>query len=414
MKQTLFPEFPVLVVDDEKNFLNSIYFELRCHGITNVECCQDSCNVMALLKSKRYSVILLDILMPHITGDELLPQIVNAFPELPVIVVTAFADNETATKYLKKGAFDYHTKPIDIKELIHTIQDAWDLRNIHKEIIQSKKELFSGPANHLRSFPNLLTDSQEMQTIYMDIGLIAFTSRPVLILGEPGVGKEFMAREIHKQSLRKGKFLSINTVGLDDEFFTTTLFGYKKGAFAGAYKDTEGLIEEAQGGTLYLNEISVLAIESQSKLLRLLQNREYFPLGASEPKPTNVRIVAASNKNLSVLLQVGAIHLGLYTRLKPHEIYIPPLRERKEDIRLLFIYFLEVIAEKNDITPPSLPAELFPLLEKYDFPGNIDELKHLVAEAVARYNTDMLPLDVFLLRTQKSIDLNIEPLDKAI
>lgn len=417
MKQTLFPEFPVLVVDDEKNFLNSIDFELRSHGITHVECCQDSLDVMARLKSKKYSVVLLDLLMPHITGDELLPQIVEAFPEIPVIIVTAFPDNETSTKCLKKGAFDYYTKPIDTLELIRTIRDAWDLTNIHTEIIQSKKELFSDTPNQLiqlRSFPNLLTGSQEMQTIIQDIGLIAFTSQPVLLLGETGVGKEFLAREIHKQSRRKGKFVPINTTGLDDELFTTTLFGYKKGAFPNAVKDVDGLVDDARGGTLFLNEISPLAIESQSKLLRLLQNREYFPLGSSEPKPANVRVVAASAKNFSALFQVGAIHQGLYTRLKTHEINIPPLRERKEDIPLLVNHFLREAAKSNGITPPSLPAQLFPVLEKYDFPGNIGELKHMIAEAVVRYKSGMLPLDVFLLRAQKNIDLNIEPTDNEI
>ncbi|MCU0286268.1 MAG: response regulator, partial [Acidobacteria bacterium] len=196
MKQTLFPEFPVLVVDDEKNFLNSIDFELRSHGITHVECCQDSRNIMTLLKSKKYSVVLLDFLMPYITGDELLPQIVDAFPELPVIVVTAFPDNETSIKCLKKGAFDCHTKPIDTKELIHIMRDAWDLKDIHKEIIQSKKEFFSEHPSNLRRFPNLLTGNQEMQRVIHDIGLIAFSSQPALIVGETGVGKKFLAQEM--------------------------------------------------------------------------------------------------------------------------------------------------------------------------------------------------------------------------
>lgn len=395
MEKKLFPEMPVLMVDDEKHFLNSLDFKLLSHGITNVECCQDSRDVMPKLKERKYSVIFLDILMPHIRGDELLPDIVAEYPDIPVIVITAYPDAKTANACMEKGAFDCLTKPIDIKDLIRAIHDTLDLKDTYKEIILHKKQLFSNTSCQDRSFPNVITCCREMLSICQTIGLVAFTSRPVLVMGETGVGKEFLAHEIHKQSHRRGKFIPFDTTGLNDEEFARLLFGYRTTISHGAAAIREGKLEKAGKGTLFIKEIGDLSMESQASLLRLLQNREYYPVGSGTLKSSRARIVAGTGKNLSALIQIGTFRYDLYNHLKAHEIHIPPLRERKEDIPLLVDYFLGKAAKETGIEKPALPDELVPLLKTHDFPGNVGELKKMVYDAVSSHKSGYLSLDTF-------------------
>jgi DNA-binding NtrC family response regulator len=401
MEKKLFPALPILMVDDEKHFLNSLDFKLRSEGVTNVECCQDSREVMPKLKESKYSVILLDILMPYISGEELLPEIVSRYPEIPIIVITAFPDAKTARDCMEMGAFECLTKPIEIRELIRTIHDTLDLKDTHKEIILHKKKLFSDTSNYTRSFPNVITIAKDMLSICQTIGLVAFTSRPVLIMGEIGVGKEFLAGEIHNQSHRRGKFIPFDTTGLNNEEFSNRLFGYRKTISHGAAALIQGKLAEAQKGTLFIKEIGNLSIESQSSLLRLLQNREYYPVGSVTKKPSRARIIAATRKNLSALIQISSFRYDLYNHLKAHEIHIPPLRERKEDIPLLVDHFLGKAAKESGIEKPAVPGELLPMLEKYDFPGNVGELKKMVNHAVSRCKSGFLSVDDFFRDTKE-------------
>lgn len=414
MENKVYPAYPVLIVDDEQNFLNSLDFELQSAGLNNVECCVDSREVLGKLRSKKYSVVLLDLLMPHITGDELLPQIVEEFPELPVIVVTAFIDNETIIHCLKNGAFDCHTKPINTRELIRTIQDTLDLKDVYQKIIPLKKELYSKPPHNMNYFPNFITDSPVMQSVYQHIGLIAFTSKPVLIEGEAGTGKEFLAQEIHKLSFRKGKYIPIDITGMDDQLFNLVLFGCKKNAWPGIKNDMTGLIQEADGGTLFVNEISILSLESQSKLLRILQDREYFPIGDNTPRPVNVRLVVAAEKKIDTLVKVGSFHSAFYECLKPNVIHLIPLRERRGDIQLLIHHFLEEAAFKNGIVSYNFPEELYSILDRYNFPGNIGEIKRMAQAVMSREQTGAFPLDVFLMKAQKRIEETLEAPDESI
>jgi DNA-binding NtrC family response regulator len=404
VKKELLPEQPILMVDDEKNFLNSLDFELHSHGITNVECCQDSRDVMPKLKEKKYSVVLLDILMPHISGDELLPDIVDQYPDIPVIVITAFPDAKTARDCMEKGAFECLTKPIEIMELIRTIQDTLDLKDTHKDIILHKKKLFSYTSYKNRSFPNFITCSKAMLSICQTIGLVSFTYRPVLIMGETGVGKKLLASEIHQQSRRRGMFITFDTTGLNDEVFACLMFGYKRIMSQGEKEIIESKLEEARNGTLFIKEIGNISLESQAKLFRVLRDREYYPVGSNTLKSSRARIVAGTSKNLSALVQIGSFRYDLYNHLKAHEIHIPPLRERKEDIPLLLDHFLAEEAVKAGIKKPTVPRDLFPLLEKYDFPGNVGELKAMVYKAVIRCKSDILPTDIFLINMKKNKD----------
>jgi DNA-binding NtrC family response regulator len=401
VKKELFPEQPILMVDDEKNFINSLYFELCSLGITNLECCQDSSDVLRKLKEKKYAVILLDVLMPNISGDELLPIIADEYPYIPVIIITAFPDAKTARDCMERGAFECLTKPIDVGELIRTIHETLDLKDTHKDIILHKKQLFSYTSYKNRSFPNVITCSREMLSICQTIGLVAFTSRPVLVMGETGVGKEFLSLEIHKQSQRKGKFIPFNTTRLNDDEFVRLMFGYRTTLSQGTAAIIEGDLEKAGKGTLFIKEISDLSMESQANLLRLLQNREYYPVGSDKLKPSRARIVAATSKNLSALLQIGSFRHDLYNHLKAHEIHIPPLRERKEDIPLLLDHFLGKAAITAGIQKPALAGELLPMLEKYHFPGNVGELKKMVNQAVSRCKSGFLSPDDFFRGTKE-------------
>jgi len=252
MDQELFPELPLLVVDDERDFLNSLDYSLRSNGITNVECCRDSRDVMPRLKEKKFAVILLDLLMPDISGEELLPDIVEQYPEIPVIIVTAHADTELARECMQKGAINYLMKPFETKDLVRKIKDALYLKDFQKEIITLKKAVFSDNFQKPKIFPDITSRSEKMHKIFQDIVLNAVNSTPILVQGEAGVGKKFLAMEIHKQSHRQGKFIEFNTAGMDDNSFAHILLDQKK-----------GLLEEARDGTLLLNEIANLPVQSQ-------------------------------------------------------------------------------------------------------------------------------------------------------
>jgi len=384
MDQELFPELPLLVVDDERDFLNSLDYSLRSNGITNVECCRDSRDVMPRLKEKKFAVILLDLLMPDISGEELLPDIVEQYPEIPVIIVTAHADTELARECMQKGAINYLMKPFETKDLVRKIKDALYLKDFQKEIITLKKAVFSDNFQKPKIFPDITSRSEKMHKIFQDIVLNAVNSTPILVQGEAGVGKKFLAMEIHKQSHRQGKFIEFNTAGMDDNSFAHILLDQKK-----------GLLEEARDGTLLLNEIANLPVQSQSKLYHLIREWEYLPPGSDKPVATNVRIIAATKKNLSALIRTNDFRHELYSLLRANDINIPPLREHREDMPLLVDYFVNQAAEKRGIKTPKAAEGIYSLLEQYDFPGNISELKNMVYEAVNRHTSGDLSLDVF-------------------
>lgn len=395
MEQELFPELPLLVVDDEKDFLNSVDFILQTNGITNVDCCQDSRDVMLLLKKKKFSIILLDLIMPYISGEELLQEIVDQYPEIPVIIVTAHADIELARECMKKGALNYLIKPFETKDLLRKINDALYLKKFNKEIILTKKELFSNNHQKLTCFPDIISRSEKMIEVFQIIGLTAITSKPILIQGETGTGKELVAREIHKKSRRKGKFVIFNTDDVDDNSFDEKLAGNKKEPLLKPVNFTTGLLDEARDGTLFFNEVANLSLTAQTKLIHLIKEWEYLPTGSDHPISANVRIIAATDKNLSALIKTGEFKQELYLLLKANDIIIPPLREHKDDIHLLVDYFIEKAAEKGGIKKPYADAEIYDLLEQYDFPGNISELKNMVNEAISRYKSGDLLADVF-------------------
>jgi DNA-binding NtrC family response regulator len=392
---TLHPRRPIMIVDDEDSILLAIDTTLRMAGMNNLVTCVDSRRVLELISEQHIELMHLDLNMPHVTGKRLLDMISLDFPDIPVIIVTGAVDVETAVRCIKAGAFDYVVKPVEEERLLAAVNRAISFQELKRENLALKQHILADTLEKPEAFGQIVTNNQKMLLIFQYIESIAQTSQPVLIRGETGVGKELIARTLHNLSGLAGNFVAVNAAGLDDNVFSDTLFGHVKGAYTGANRARNGLIEQASGGTLFLDEIGDLNHASQVKLLRLLQEGEYFPLGRDEPRKSDARIVAATNRNLSRLLETGEFRKDLNYRLRTHRIYIPPLSERLDDIPLLVKHFLEEAAQSLGKKKPTPSPELFTLLKTYSFPGNIRELQSMIIDAVSRHKSGVLSLQAF-------------------
>lgn len=397
---------PVLVVEDEPETLRSITMTLRMSGIKNIVQCNDSRKVLSLLSETQIGVILLDLVMPHISGEELLAKIVQEFPEIPVIVVTGIDEADTAVRCMKKGALDYIVKPVERSRLVSGARRALEIRELQAENKLLKEGMLSGVLQSPEAFSGIVTKNRTMLSIFQYVESIAQSHQPVLVTGETGVGKELIVKAIHSLSRVGRPLISINVAGIEDNVFSDTLFGHMKGAFTGAGERRQGLVEKASTGTLYLDEIGDLNLESQVKLLRLLQEREYFPLGSDVAKIADTRVIATTNRDLEKLLESGRFRKDLYYRLSTHHVHIPPLRERREDVPLLLNHFLDEAARSLCKDRPSCPEEIITLLAQYNFPGNVRELQAMVHDAVSSNNTGKLSTEAFkgrALRRSKNV-----------
>jgi DNA-binding NtrC family response regulator len=401
MTESTYPHFPVMMVDDEAQAITSFEMALRSANMNNFIRCHDSRDVMPLLSSQEIEVMLLDLRMPHISGEELLPMITADYPEIPVVVITGSNDVDTAVKCMQHGAFDYMVKPVEKSRLIGGVRRAVELRELQRENQLLKAHVLSGKLETPEAFSEIVTVSAGMRSIFQYIEAIASSPRPALITGETGVGKELIAKAVHTLSHRAGAFVPVNVAGLDDHVFADTLFGHKKGAFTDAREARSGLIRQAASGTLFLDEIGDLSTTSQVKLLRLLQEGEFFPLGSDVAKRSDARIVVATNQDLDALQSSGQFRKDLYYRLCDHQIHIPPLRHRREDLAVLVAHFLEKAAKALSKTKPTPPEELVTLLSTYHFPGNIRELESMIFDAVSSHTSGKLSMDAFKAHISK-------------
>jgi DNA-binding NtrC family response regulator len=395
MDSTPYPKLPVLMVDDEIHLLNAFDLTLADAGITNTILCTDSTDVESLLSKTKVQLIMLDLSMPHLTGEDLLKIIGENYPEIPIVVITGSNDIETAVRCMQAGASDYLVKPVEPSRLVSCIKNIIKNSELKEENYLLKQRIFSNDIENPDAFSEIVTNNDQMKSMFQYMEAIANTTEPILITGETGVGKELIAKSIHKLSGRKGKFVTINIAGLDDQMFTDTLFGHKKGAFTNADSDRAGLIEKAKGGTLFLDEIGDLGTISQVKLLRLLQEHEYYPLGEDEPKYSDALVVVATNQDLYHLKVKKVFRNDLFYRLNVHRIHPIPLRERLDDIPILVDHFLELAAKALKKPKPTPPPELFKLLAAYHFPGNIRELQAMVFDAVSTHKSKILSMDSF-------------------
>jgi DNA-binding NtrC family response regulator len=393
-----FPARPILVIDDEPQALQSFETTLRASGISNILCLQDSREVPALLNERPIEAIILDLWMPHLSGEELLPSIVKDHPEIPVVVITGVNEVDTAVSCMKAGAFDYMVKPVEGSRLTSVISRAIEMQELRRENRQLKRRVLGRVLEHPEAFDPIITQNERMLSIFQYVEAIAKTMAPVMISGETGVGKELVARAIHDVSRLDGPFVSVNAAGVDDAVFSDTLFGHRKGAFTGASAARAGLVEQATGGTLFLDEIGDLSQQSQLKLLRLLQEREYFPVGGDLPKRSSARIIVATNRDMAEMRKSGVFRKDLYYRLSTHHVHIPALRERLDDLPLLIDHFLSEAARLADVKKPTPPRELVSLLNTYGFPGNVRELRSMVLDAVSDNRSATLSMDRFKQR----------------
>ena len=415
MTSSRYPLMPVLLVDDEAEILKSFEITLKTGGITHILTCNRPKEVVSIVRAQNPCVILLDLSMPYISGEDLLAFISEEHPDIPVIVITGDNEVETAVRCMQKGAVDYMVKPVEKNRLISGVKKVVEIRQLQQENQMLKERMLSGMLYRPEAFSQIKTNNKQMLSLFQYAESIAVSPQPVFITGETGVGKELMARAIHTLSDRKGEIVMVNAAGIDDNAFSDTLFGHIKGAYTGAERARSGLVEKALGGTLVLDEIGDLSPESQIKLLRLIQEGEYFPLGSDLPKKSDVRIIVSTNRNLRSLSLSGKFRKDLYFRLRAHHIHIPSLRERLDDISLLLDSFLEEAASQMNKPKPTYPDELITLLMNYTFPGNVRELRAMVYDAVSTHTSKVLSLDRFQHhleqeRDQKKQDSQKEPL----
>ena len=390
-----FPLNPILVVDDENHALDSFEIALHSVGFTNVITCADSREVMDIMRAKKPVLVLLDLIMPHISGEQLICEIHREFADTSILVVTAVEDIDTVVECISNGAMDYLLKPVEKAHLRSRVLRCLEMQDLQNENTILRRHLLKGGIEFPEVFQEIITQNSQMLSIFQYCESIARSNYPVLIIGETGTGKELIARAIHRLSGRSGKFVALNIASLDDSLFTDTMFGHVKGAFTGADDRRKGVVDLASGGTLFLDEIGDLSKRSQTKLLRLLQEREYTPIGSDAKRNANVRVLASTNRNVDQMLESGEFRNDLYYRLMSHHIELPLLRDRPDDIRLLLDHFLEQTSREMNKKKPRYHPELLNLLRCYHFPGNIRELKHLVADAVAKHKQKMLSSETF-------------------
>lgn len=401
MEKKLYPPFGVLLVDDELPWLRSLSLTLEGPGgVTHLLQCQDSREVMSILEQNDIGLILLDLTMPHLSGEELLEQIVTEYPQIRVIILSGMNQLETAVNCMRAGAFDYFVKTVEEGRLVDGVRRAIRMVELEYENRAIRTRFFHDQIDAPEAFAAIVTNNPAMRARFQYLEAVAPSSQPILITGESGVGKELVAESIHTLSRHSGALVSVNVAGLDDNMFADTLFGHVRGAFTGAENVRKGMIEKAAEGTLFLDEIGDLNSASQVKLLRLLQNGEYYPLGSDQSKQMSARVVVATHADLDAKMAAGEFRRDLYYRLYSHHVHLPPLRERKDDLPLLLEHFLAEAALKLDKRKPTPPKELAVLLSTYSFPGNIRELEAMIYDAVSQHNGKTLSMKSFLARIE--------------
>jgi len=373
----------ILAIDDNQAVLNFLNVLLLQKNKYEVELLQDSTKAYKLLNKNKFDVLLLDMDMPKVTGLDILKFIVKNNYPVKTIVLTGVEDIDLAISAMKLGTYDYMFKPVDEEKLFKVIDTAIEeQQKLHNQENVNPKITFE-LLKYKEAFSNVVTQDEKMIKLFHIVEKFAETDNCVLIWGESGSGKELIAEAIHKISLRHDKkFVAVNAGAFAQELFSSEFFGYEKGAFTGAAKDKAGFLEEANGGTLFLDEIGELTLPIQVKLLRVLQEEEFYRLGSTKNIKVDVRIIAATNKNLFEEIQKGNFRKDLFFRLNINSITLPPLRERKGDIELLSNYFLNKFTKKYAKKVESISEPVLNCLKSYSFPGNVRELMNIINSAI--------------------------------
>jgi len=368
----------IFIIDDEKDMLALLTRYITQETEYRVETESDARQALERFRQSRFDLVITDLKMPGKSGIELLREMKRVDPEISVVIITAFATIDTAVEAIKEGAFDYITKPFRRERILMTIQKVMAWRKVVAENMELRQALADKGV-----MPSIVGTAPAMHAVMEKIRQVGPTMATVLITGESGTGKELAAQAIHRYSLRKNEaFITVNCTALSETVIESELFGHVKGAFTGAWKDKKGLVEIADGATLFLDEIGDLSLSMQTKLLRLLQEGEYKPVGSANTRKADIRYIAATNHCLEEEIQEKRFREDLFYRLNVVRIELPPLRERKTDIPMLARHFLKKYAllnqkEVHDISPGALQA-----FQAYDFPGNVRELGNMIERSV--------------------------------
>lgn len=396
------PSEKILVVDDDDNFLKLIRMRLELAGYEVVTALNED-EAIAIAKKEIFGVSIVDLRLVHRDGISLMEEMHSINPYMPVIILTAHGSIESAVEAMKRGAFNYLNKPFDPEELLLQIERAMENQRLCSEVRK-----LEGLLKERYDFKNIVARSEKMQRVLELISRIAGTDSTIYISGESGTGKELIAKAIHVASERRDKpFVAINCAAIPETLLESELFGYEKGAFTDAKSSHGGLFAQAHEGTIFLDEIGDMSLSIQAKLLRVLQERKFYPLGSGRPVEVDVRVIVVTNKDLEAAVKNGSFREDLFYRIHVVPIDLPPLRERKEDIPLLAEHFLKEISQRMKKDIKGISAMAMQKLMLYDWPGNVRELENTIEHAVAITQHDVINEEIIL--TAKN--LPVEPLN---
>jgi DNA-binding NtrC family response regulator len=404
----------ILLVDDELTYLELLKSILQQEGYSNVITESNPLNVPYILKTQNIDLILLDIYMPQMNGLQLLEQITPEYPNIPVIIITAVDDKEIALEAIKFGAYEFIIKPPDTDRLLLTIRRAIGYKLLEKERDVLRGESLA-PKVDDNKFSNIITDSDTMRKVFNLVEIFAPTNETILIVGETGTGKDLIAKKIHDLSLRKfNPYVAVNLASISSSLFESELFGNIKGSFTGSTGDKQGYFEAANGGTIFLDEIGELPKELQGKLLRAIQYNEIFKIGSSSPIKLDIRIIAATNRDLVDAVNKGNFRADLYYRLNRGHISLPPLRKRGNDVLLLSNHLIKVANATYNKNILGLTREAIAQLRNYTFPGNVRELENIIFNSVVQSEDNQRLAYVEIPKASESRELELQKSDLLI
>ncbi|MGB5217592.1 MAG: sigma-54 dependent transcriptional regulator [Smithella sp.] len=378
----------ILIVDDEEVALNSIKRLLKWRGIRSVDICSSGREAITKIKETEFDIVLLDLLMPEIDGLQVLEATKPYRPHTEFIILTAIDDIPTTVKAVRLGAYDYLVKPVDNDLLLLAIKRAYERRGL---LIGLSSTAGYGKSNVPKPFMEIISRCPRMCSLLSYAQVMAAGGNPIMITGESGTGKELVAKGIHQAGpVPEGPFVAVNVSAIPASMFESQFFGHAKGAFTGADAPHRGYFEQADGGTLFLDEIGELPVGLQSKLLRVLEEKSFYPLGASKPVWVDVRVISASNRDIEQACQEGHFRLDLLYRLKSVHVHLPPLREREGDIPLLALHFLRKSCEAHRKEIKGFSPEAMDLLGSRNYPGNVRELSQIIDNAALVATADFI------------------------
>jgi two-component system response regulator GlrR len=383
----------VLVVDDDRNLLEVIRMRLESESYEVTTTLREE-EAMQLIKGQSFDLSIIDLQLAESDGITLMEEIHLINPDLPIIILTAYGSIESAVEAVKRGAYNYLTKPFDPHELLNQIEKAQEKRRLTNDI-----KMLKGLLEERFDYTNIIAKSEKMQSVLNQVYRVAKTDSTIYIYGENGTGKELIAGALHLASNRNDKpFVAVNCAAIPETLLESEFFGFEKGSFTGAVQSTKGFFTQAHEGTIFLDEIANMSLSMQNKILRVLQERQFYPIGSKKPIEVDVRVIIATNKDLIKEINEGRFREDLFYRIHVIPINLPPLREKKEDIPLLTQFFIEKFSKQMRKDVKGLTPKAMQKLMLYDWPGNVRQLENIIEYAMAMTHQNVITDDLILTR----------------